>query len=194
MRISNLACLAFILLPLAAVSETRANDATLVEEVRCVEIAFAESVADSDIDAFRELLHPDARFVGSGVVRGRDEIVAAWEPLFAKDRPLLVWRPEIVEVLDSGVLALSRGPYRLQVGDADGKLSEEWGTYNSIWLKQPDGAWQIVFDAGSPATEPPPENTRQLIEDAAPPCAASRQLLSGDKAFPMPARFAGAGF
>lgn len=174
MKIRNLAGFALVLLSGIAASEPRANDEALVEEVRCVEIAFAESVANSDIDAFRNLLHPDARFVGSGVVRGRDEIVAAWEPLFAKDRPLLVWRPEIVEVLDSGVLALSRGPYRLQVGDADGKLSEEWGTYNSIWLKQPDGAWQIVFDAGSPAAEPPPEKTRQLIEDAAPPCAASR--------------------
>ncbi len=174
MKIRNQAGFALVLLSGIAASEPRANDEALVEEVRCVEIAFAESVANSDIDAFRNLLHPDARFVGSGVVRGRDEIVAAWEPLFGKDRPLLVWRPEIVEVLDSGILALSRGPYRLQVSDADGKLSEEWGTYNSIWLKQPNGAWQIVFDAGSPAAEPPPANTRRLIEDAAPPCAASR--------------------
>ena len=174
MKIRNLACLAFVALPFAAASDPRAEDATLAEEVRCVEIAFAQSVADSDIDAFRNLLHPDARFVGSGVVRGRDEIVAAWQPLFAKDRPLLVWRPEIVEVLDSGVMALSRGPYRLEVSDADGNVSVEWGTYNSVWLKQPDGAWQVVFDAGSPAAEPPPAKTRQLIEDAAPPCTAPR--------------------
>lgn len=174
MKKLSLPCLAFLLLSGGAASEPRANDEALVEEVRCVEIAFAESVANSDIDAFRNLLHPDARFVGSGVVRGRDEIVSAWQPLFEDDRPLLIWRPEIVEVLDSGVLALSRGPYRLELSDADGNVSYEWGTYNSIWLKQPNGAWQIVFDAGSPAAEPPPATTRQLIEDAAPPCTASR--------------------
>ena len=174
MKKVDLAYLALFLLPGVAVSEPRANDAALVEEVRCVEIAFAESVANSDIEAFRNLLHPDTRFVGSGVVRGRDEIASAWQPLFDDDRPLLVWRPEIVEVLDSGVLALSRGPYRLQINDADGNVTFEWGTYNSIWLKLPNGAWQIVFDAGSPAAEPPPERTRRLIEDAAPPCTASR--------------------
>lgn len=174
MKIRYLPFLTSVLLSGAVAAEPGTNDEALVEEVRCVEIAFAESVATSDIEAFGRLLHPDARFVGSGVVRGRAEIVAAWQPLFAEDRPLLVWRPEIVEVLDSGILALSRGPYRLQVSDANGKLTEEWGTYNSIWLKQPNGAWQIIFDAGSPAAEPPPAKTRELIEDAAPPCAASR--------------------
>lgn len=174
MKFPKLVCLALVMLSGVAASDPSANNAALVEEVRCVEIAFAESVADSDIDAFRNLLHPDARFVGTGVVRGRDEIVSAWQPLFEKDRPLLVWRPEIVEVLESGLMALSRGPYRLQIINADGETTFEWGTYNSIWLRQPDGTWQIVFDAGSPAAEPPAAETRRLIEDAAPPCATPR--------------------
>lgn len=173
----NKFCLASIaagVLLRVAVADPGINDGVLVEDVRCVEIAFAESVANRDVDAFRDLLHPDARFVGAGVARGRDEILAAWAPFFERDRPLLSWRPEVVEVLESGNLALSRGPYRLQRHDADGKVSEEWGTYNSVWQKQRDGSWQIVFDAGSPRPEPPPAAQRALIEDAAPPCTASR--------------------
>ena len=162
------ACFVIAWCPTAAAADHGMDIEALVEEVRCIEIAFAESLANSDADTFRRLLHPDARFVGSGVLRGRDEIVGAWAPLL--DDPVLTWRPEIVEVLDSGMLALSRGPYRLRTADADGNVNYEWGTYNSVWARQADGSWQIVFDAGSPAAEPPPGNTRRLIEDAAPPC------------------------
>lgn len=172
MKLRNLACIAVALSLPHAHADPATNDETLVEQVRCVEIAFAESVANRDADTFRSLVHPDARFVGSGVARGRDAIVAAWAPLFEQDRPLLTWRPQIVEVLEAGNLALSRGPYRLQMPGADGDTVEEWGTYNSIWQRADDGTWQIVFDAGSHAAVP--AETRALIEDAAPPCATSR--------------------
>lgn len=173
MKLRCIAGIAGLLLSGTAVPEPVVNDETLVEQVRCVEIAFAESVANGDVDAFARLVHADARFAGSGVMRGRDEILRAWAVFFEHDGPAITWRPEVVEVLEQGTLALSRGPYRVQAADADGNVSEEWGTYNSVWQKQADGAWQIIFDAGSPAAEPPPPATRALIEDAAPPCAAA---------------------
>jgi hypothetical protein len=44
-------------------------------------------------------------------------------------------------VLASGELAWSRGP----VYDPTGK---QIGTFNSIWRREPDGRWRIVFDKG----------------------------------------------
>ena len=55
------------------------------------------------------------------------------------------WRPEVVEVLDSGTLALTSGPVR----DPTGKQT---GTFNSIWRREPDGRWRVVFDKGCPGT------------------------------------------
>lgn len=131
--------------------------------VACAEIAFALSVEERDKDAFAELIHPDARFVGDGVSRGREAVVDAWSVFFTADGPRLSWRPMIVEVLDSGDLALSRGPYRLQAVADDGSAIEQWGTFNSTWQRQADGRWQVVFDAGSPAADALPEEARQLI-------------------------------
>jgi len=48
-----------------------------------------------------------------------------------------------VEVLDSGTLALSTGP----VHDPGGKRI---GTFSSIWRREADGSWRIVFDKGCP--------------------------------------------
>ncbi len=83
---------------------------------------------------------------------------------FAENGPRIKWRPQIVEVLEDGTLALSRGPYRIVATDDEGVSTEHWGTFNSIWRLQEDGSWKVVFDAGSPAAEAPAEDVRSLLE------------------------------
>jgi hypothetical protein len=56
------------------------------------------------------------------------------------------WEPEIVEVLPSGTLALSSGPVR----DASGKRV---GTFNSIWRREANGQWRVIFDKGAPVCD-----------------------------------------
>ena len=74
-------------------------------------------------------------------------VVEAWKRFFeGKDAPFS-WEPEAVEVLGSGSLALTSGPVR----DPDGKLI---GTFTTIWRREPDGRWRVVFDKGCPVCEP----------------------------------------
>jgi ketosteroid isomerase-like protein len=49
-------------------------------------------------------------------------------------------------VLDSGGLALSTGP----VFDPEG---HQIGTFSSIWRREPDGSWRVVFDKGCPVCD-----------------------------------------
>jgi ketosteroid isomerase-like protein len=133
-------------------------------DVRCQEIAFSQSVENQDIALFTSFLDDDARFVGNSVNRGPDEISAAWQVFFSDDGPAIKWRPQFVEVLEEGELALTRGPYRMITKDADGNPVEHWGTFNSVWRKNPDGEWRIIFDAGSTSATPPNEETQALLE------------------------------
>lgn len=112
-------------------------------EVRAREIAFAKTMADRDLDAFLTFVSPEAIFFsGNEPIRGRDEIVQAWAPFFEGPAAPFSWHPDVVEVLASGRLALSSGPVR----DPSG---EEVGRFNSIWRKDADGQWRVVFDKGS---------------------------------------------
>lgn len=138
--------------------------ADLVDDVRCREIAFARSVENHDMAAFRTFIDRDARFVGNTVMRGTDEVAAAWQAFFEEGGPSIRWRPQFVEVLEDGSLALTRGPYHYAGKDADGNAIEQWGTFNSIWRKDDDGAWHIVFDAGSPAASAPGDEVRALLD------------------------------
>lgn len=68
-------------------------------------------------------------------------MLEAWAPFFEGPNAPFSWRPEVVEVLDSETLALTSGPVR----DPTGKQT---GTFNSIWHRDPDGRWRVVFDKG----------------------------------------------
>ncbi len=133
-------------------------------EVRCTEIAFSRSVETRDIAAFSTFLDEDTRFVGGSVTRGDKAVIEAWTPFFSETGPELVWRPYYVEVAASGDLALSRGPYRMRSVNGEGKTSESWGIYNSVWRKSPDGSWKILFDAGSQGENQVNEELKALIE------------------------------
>jgi len=141
-----------------------AATADLVQDVRCREIEFSRSAEQQDLVAFRSFIDADARFVGSSVRKGVDSIAQAWSVFFTADGPIIKWRPQLVEVLEDGKLALSRGPYRILAKDPEGKPVENWGTFNSVWRLNEDGKWRVVFDAGSPAASEPDDATKALLD------------------------------
>ncbi len=114
----------------------------VVDQVRAAETAFAKTMADRDFAAFGRFVADEAIFFGGkGAHRGKDAVLASWKPLYDGPQAPFSWKPETVEVLDSGTLAHSSGP----VFDPDGKLV---GVFNSIWRLEKDGQWRVVFDKG----------------------------------------------
>jgi uncharacterized protein (TIGR02246 family) len=139
-----LAVLFTVLFTLPAVSETNEE---LAQQVRAVETAFANTMAARDFEGFVSFLSDETVFFGGkSVLRGKEAVAAAWKPFFNGSAAPFSWKPEKVEVLDSGTLALSTGPVYLP----DGKQS---GTFSSIWRREADGKWKIIFDKGCPACE-----------------------------------------
>jgi ketosteroid isomerase-like protein len=138
----------------AAADDPAALDADsrehLAEQVRRAELAFAATVAERRPEAFGAMVADDAVFLGARgeVARGRDEVIAAWQGLFAAEAPEFRWHPEIVELSGDGTLGLTRGPWTMRGHDARGEPVERRGTFTSIWRRQPDGAWRVIFDAG----------------------------------------------
>ena len=138
--------------------------ADVAEDVRCREIAFSRSVETQELVKFKSFIDDDARFVGNAVSKGPAAIADAWSMFFSGESPLIKWRPQFVEVLEDGKLALTRGPYRMVTIDEDGKKTVQWGTFNSVWRMQTDSVWMVVFDAGSPANKAPPDDVQALLE------------------------------
>lgn len=142
-RDKALVLLAFGLLACLPAAAAAGEAAPLAAEVKVREIAFAQTMANRDLDAFLTFISPEAIFFsGNEALRGRAEVARAWAPFFEGPDAPFSWHPDVVEVLDSGKLALSSGPVRLPSG-------AEAGRFNSIWRKDADGQWRVVFDKGS---------------------------------------------
>lgn len=144
-------------------------DSAISEAVRCAEIAFSQAAEQRDLERFVQSLDTDARFIGETVLNGPENIAAAWAPFFDSEGPAIRWRPQFVEVLENGQLALTRGPYRLETAAEDGSVTAHWGTFNSVWRRDDQGQWKVVFDAGSRPDEEPTDEMRRLLE-ADPDC------------------------
>lgn len=115
------------------------------QQVFAAEHAFAKSMADRDVSAFATHVSDEAIFFnGTGVLHGKQEVLAAWSRFFKDKAAPFSWKPDRVEVLQSGTLALSTGLVR----DPAGKVI---GRFNSIWRREAPGVWRVVFDKGSPA-------------------------------------------
>jgi ketosteroid isomerase-like protein len=116
--------------------------AALQREVTETERAFAKTMADRDHAAFTRFLSQETVFFsGPAPLRGKEAVAAWWKRFYDKPAAPFSWRPERVEVLDSGTLAISTGP----VFDASGKPV---ASFMSIWRREAPGVWRIVFDKG----------------------------------------------
>ena len=132
-------------LPAGAVQKTAGGPQP--QRVADAERAFAATMAKRDARAFAAHIAAEAIFMGASdaprVLRGRADIVEGWKQFFDGPTAPFSWEPDIVEVLDSGSLALTSGPVR----DPEGKLI---GRFNSIWRLESDGQWRVLFDCGAP--------------------------------------------
>ena len=126
-----------------APSEVLGQVGPVATEVEAREIAFAKTMTDRDFDAFLTFVSPAAVFfTGNEALRGLDIIAEAWAPFFEGPTAPFSWHPDVVQVLESGLLALTSGSVR-------GASGEVVGRFNSVWRKDADGQWRVVFDKGS---------------------------------------------
>ncbi len=141
--------LAAVLAAYLSMNQSHAQGATpidrpaLEEQVRATEKAFAATMAARDLAAFAGFISDEAIFfTGPAPLRGKQAVVDFWKRFYERPQAPFSWEPAVVQVLDSGTLALSSGPVR----DAKG---EPAGTFTSIWRQEAPGVWRVVFDKGN---------------------------------------------
>jgi len=113
--------------------------------------AFAQSVAQKNRDKFLSFIAAVTTFNGGSAseLHGRDAVMSAWSDFFAPDGPTLSWSPIKAEVVGAGDVGYTTGRSVLKQKGADGKVTERLGQYITVWRKQTDGSWKVVFDTGS---------------------------------------------
>jgi ketosteroid isomerase-like protein len=120
------------------------------------ETQFAASVARHDEKAFRSFIRGDAIFniAGKEPQRGIEAIVQAWRDIIVGKNIKLRWRPDMVRVNEAGTLAYSAGPTIIEDTTTPGKTAYSIGRYSSIWQRDENLIWQVLFDGGNGPSQP----------------------------------------
>jgi len=122
---------------------------SLKRQVADAERAFARTMAERDHQAFTSFLsHETVFFSGPKPLHGAEAVAEFWKRFYSAPEAPFSWKPEQVEILASGTLALTSGPVR----DPKGTV---FATFTSIWRLEADGKWRVVFDKGNPVCPPP---------------------------------------
>jgi len=133
---------ALLCLTTACTTPPPIDRATLQRQVTETETAFAHTMATRDHAAFTRFLADDTVFFsGPAPLRGKAAVATWWKRYYDKPEAPFSWKPEKVEVLDDGTLALSSGP----VFDETGKAV---ASFTSVWRQESPGVWRIIFDKG----------------------------------------------
>jgi len=122
--------------------------------------AFAAATAEHGLEGWMAAfdssaiqMEPDLPFTpGIGAVR------ASMGPAFADSTFRLTWRPTLAFASADGDLGYTLGVWQSRRHTADGKGQVATGKYVTIWRKQADGSWKVVFDGGNPDSSPQPGN------------------------------------
>jgi ketosteroid isomerase-like protein len=122
------------------------------------ELAFADSVERHDAKAFAEFVNPGAVFAATRPVplRGREAILQRWAKIIDGTAVKLWWYPTAVAIGGVGDVAYSSGPALYESTDPKETQRYSIGGFQSVWHKDADGTWRVLFDDGiepKPASE-----------------------------------------
>jgi ketosteroid isomerase-like protein len=136
--------LGLVTLSLSSTLLAQRSAAALKQQVFAAESSFAASMAERNLEDFASHISQEAIFLGDTVVmRGKQAVLNGWRRFFDKPAAPFSWKPDVIEVLPSGNLAISNGPVFNPAG-------KKVGNFSSIWRREPDGSWKIIFDKGCP--------------------------------------------
>jgi len=136
--------------PIAA-AQQRMGDEPAAELIMAADRNFNQAVADRDMNRFLAIVAETATFNGGTAqeIHGRDAVGKAWAPFFRVDGPRLTWKPTKAEVLVGGDVGYTVGTWERQPPAGSGQTNITRGNYLTVWRKQDDGSWKVVFDTGS---------------------------------------------
>ena len=138
--------LLMVSLSMAACASMSRSGGALMEADR----EFARQSAAHGAPAWSAVMAPNAIKPGPGStwITGPAAIGEQMTAAFARPGFSLAWEPTRAEISRGGNLGYTWGRWT-----STGSGNTRHGNYMTVWEKQPDGAWKVLFDTGD--ADPP---------------------------------------
>lgn len=134
-------------------------------EVWLRERSFAKTVESHDAGSFASHLAPGTVFGAASPrpVRGRDAVVADWKEIIEGKAFALRWHPQFVSIGANPDIAVSSGPAWTEDFDPAATQRFTISRFNSVWMRESDGQWRVLFDGGTPPRPATAQDIAKLV-------------------------------
>ena len=129
----------------AAVAQTKGDTE---KAIRAADAAWLKAYAEKDVDKATAALDEQGSMLppSAPIASGRDAVRKIIASAFATPGYSLVWHIDKIGVASSGDIGYTSGPYEFSFKDASGKTIFDKGKSLTIWKKQSDGSWKVLYD------------------------------------------------
>ncbi len=110
---------------------------------------FARATAEKGLDGWMSFMADDAVLLRTQPVVGKDAIRQNMAQSFSTPGFKLTWTPTSGQLFKGGNLGYTTGRYEARRQNDKGETVVAHGTYLTVWQKQADGTWRVVWDGGS---------------------------------------------
>ncbi len=136
-----------LLLTLAASASFAQSDpaAVLTEADK----AFDRDTAARGLDGWMSWFAEDARIeAAKNVIVGKPALREYYSKMFAQREFSIHWWPVFADISADGTLGYTFGRATISWRDEKGEVQKRESRYSTLWRKQKDGAYKVVFDIG----------------------------------------------
>lgn len=123
---------------------SKADEAMLMK----MDSDFAKATQERRLDGWMEYMAEDVVLRRGQNVIGRDAVKAAIADDWANPKHKLDWHPVAAHMAAGGRVGYTWGKWSGEFPDKDGKVTKRTGDYITIWGKQKDGSWKVIWDGG----------------------------------------------
>jgi ketosteroid isomerase-like protein len=132
----------------------QSDPASVKEALLKVDKEFNVATQEHRLDGWMQYFDEDSVSLQAKPVVGKDAIRAALKEQWDDPNFHLTWAPDEAYPMPNGKMGYTRGHWTLTSKDEKGSPFKLTGQYLTIWKKNKQGDWKIVWDGG--AADPPP--------------------------------------
>ncbi len=144
-----------MLLVLVACSQSRRAKPD-PEQLKQADLAFARATAERRLAGFSSFLAEDVMSIrpNTPVVQGSQALASRWAKMLNDPAMSITWQPLEAVISEDGSMGFTVGRHEVAKSGPQGRSVTGTGKYVTIWKKQLDGSWKVVFDSGVQDTPP----------------------------------------
>jgi ketosteroid isomerase-like protein len=128
----------------SATNSGSADEAVLMK----MDSDFAKATQERRLEGWMEFMADDVVLRRGQNLVGREAVRTALTPEWANPKHKLNWAPVAAHMAAGGKVGYTWGKWDGEFPDEKGNVTRLTGTYITIWGKQKDGSWKVMWDGG----------------------------------------------